>query len=164
MKLSPAELTQNEAYKILIGSILPRPIAWVSTMNENGNLNLAPYSFFTVASSRPMTLVFCPQLSASGTKKDTLHNVEAVPEFVVNITNEDTAEQMNMTATVLPPDQSEFEWAGLTPAPSETIRVPRVVEAPISFECRLKRIVTLGEEPGGGSAVFGEGTMYSHSR
>ena len=103
-----------------------------------------------------MTLIFCPQVSASGNQKDTLHNVEKVPEFAVNITDEVTAEQMNLTATVLPPGESEFEWAGLTPTASETIRVPRVVEAPIAFECRLQRIVTVSEEPGGGSAVFGE--------
>jgi flavin reductase (DIM6/NTAB) family NADH-FMN oxidoreductase RutF len=104
-----------------------------------------------------MTLIFCPQrLGREAQKKDTLRNIEQLPEFVVNLTNEETAEQMNLTATVLPPDHSEFEWAGLTPAPSTTISVPRTAEAPIAFECRLQQIVTISEGEGGGSAVFGE--------
>ena len=104
-----------------------------------------------------MTLIFCPQTKGSeGEKKDTLRNIEALPEFVVNLTNEETAEKMNLTATVLPPGHSEFEWAGLTPAPSTVISVPRVAEAPVSFECRLQQIVTIGSGEGGGSAVFGE--------
>lgn len=157
MEVRPGDLDAKERYKLLIGSVLPRPIAWVSTMDEKGNLNAAPFSFFTVGAREPMTLIFCPQLSsASPGEKDTLRNIAMVPEFVVNLTNEETAEKMNLTATSLPYGQSEFEWAGLTPAPSETIRVPRIAEAPLSFECRLQQIVTIGEGPGGGSAVFGE--------
>ena len=157
MRLKPADLASNDSYKVLIGSVLPRPIAWVSTMDEKGNLNAAPFSFFTVGAREPMTLIFCPQVSGLSTgEKDTLRNIGKVPEFVVNITNEETAERMNLTATPLPHGQSEFEWAELTPAPSEAISVPRIAEAPISFECRLQRIVTIGEGPGGGSAVFGE--------
>lgn len=157
MILDPNDLPRNDRYKLLIGSILPRPIAWVSTMDKHGNLNLAPYSFFTVGANDPMTLIFCPQVAKlPGGKKDTLHNIEQVPEFVVNITNEETAEAMNLTATILPRGQSEFEFASLTPVASETISVPRVAEAPVAFECRLQRIVTINDGPGGGSAVFGE--------
>ncbi len=157
MIIKPDDLPERDRYKILIGSILPRPIAWVSTMDEAGILNLAPYSYFTVGATRPMTLIFCPQTKGKeAEKKDTLRNIEAVPEFVVNLTNEETAEQMNLTATLLPPGHSEFEWANLTPAPSSVIAVPRVAEAPVSFECRLQQIVTIGEGVGGGSAVFGE--------
>lgn len=155
MLLNPADLSQKERYKLLIGTIVPRPIAWVSTMSADGALNLAPFSYFTIACTEPMTLLFCPQQAPTG-KKDTLRNIEAVPEFVINLTNEATAEAMNLSATPLPHGQSEFEWAGVTPAPSESIRVPRVAEAPIAFECRLQRIVTVSEEPGGGSVVFGE--------
>ncbi len=157
MILSPGDLKQTEPYKLLIGSVLPRPIAWVSSMDSAGNLNLAPFSFFTVVSSIPMTLLFCPQIPANAPRrKDTLRNVEQVPEFVVNVTNEETMKSMNLSATELPYGESEFPWAGVTPAPSQVIRVPRVAEAPIAFECKLQRIVIVSEEPGGGAAVFGE--------
>lgn len=157
MLLKPTDLNQQDAYKILIGAILPRPIAWVSTMSEDGVLNLAPFSFFTIGATIPMTLIFCPQVPSGGRdKKDTLRNIEALPEFVVNMTNQDTVIPMNLSATELPPGMSEFEWAKVTPIHSETIRVPRVAEAPIAFECRLQRIVTISAQPGGGSAVFGE--------
>jgi flavin reductase (DIM6/NTAB) family NADH-FMN oxidoreductase RutF len=104
-----------------------------------------------------MTLVFCPGVHGhSGQKKDTWRNIEQVPEFVVNITNEETAGRMNLCATLLPEGRSEFEWAGVTPVPSQTIRVPRVAEAPISFECKLNQIVVISDQIGGGAAVFGE--------
>ena len=157
MILKPDELSAKDNHKLLIGTILPRPIAWVSSMDVRGALNLAPYSFFTVGARNPMTLIFCPLVPGQGeSKKDTLRNIEQLPEFVVNLTNEETAEAMNLTATELPHGESEFKWAGVTPAASETIRVPRVAEAPVAFECALQRIVTISEKPGGGSAVFGE--------
>lgn len=157
MILNPEELSHQDCYKLLIGSVLPRPIAWVSSMDLAGNLNVAPFSYFTIASNRPMTLLFSIGPVAEGDgKKDTLRNIQAVPEFVINLTNEETAEAMNRTATALPSEQSEFEWAGLTPADSEVIRVPRVAQSPIAFECRLRQIVTISDEPGGGSVVFGD--------
>lgn len=157
MILKPDQLDIKDSHKVLIGSILPRPIAWVSSMDADGNLNLAPYSFFTVGARKPMTLIFCPLVPGEpGSKKDTLRNIEQRPEFVVNLTNEETAQAMNRSATVFPPGMSEFEWAGVTPAASETIAVPRVSEAPVAFECLLQQIVTISEEPGGGSAIFGE--------
>ena len=159
MRINPTELSQTDAYKLLIGSVLPRPIAWVSSMSADGVLNLAPFSFFTVGASVPMTLIFCPLVPGAAhnrPKKDTLRNIEEVKEFVVNITNEDLVQQMNLSATELPYGESEFAWAGLTPAPSTAIQVPRVAEAPVSFECKLQRVVTISEAPGGGSAVFGE--------
>jgi flavin reductase (DIM6/NTAB) family NADH-FMN oxidoreductase RutF len=157
MIIKPDDLAERDRYKILIGSILPRPIAWVSTMDLAGNLNLAPFSYFTVGATEPMTLIFCPQTKGKDAqKKDTLRNIEARPEFVVNLTNEETAEAMNLSATLLPHGRSEFEWANVNPAPSTVISVPRVAEAPVSFECRLQQIVTIGDGVGGGSAVFGE--------
>jgi flavin reductase (DIM6/NTAB) family NADH-FMN oxidoreductase RutF len=157
MILTPNDIEPNLRSRLLIGAVLPRPIAWVSSMDSAGNLNLAPFSYFTIAATVPMTLVFCPQIPfTTPRKKDTLRNIEEFPEFVVNITNEDTVQQMNLSATELPYGESEFEWAGVTPAASQTIRVPRVAEAPISFECKLQRIVTVSDDPGGGSAVFGE--------
>ena len=157
MIFNPASLINKERYQLLISTILPRPIAWVSSMDRAGNLNLAPFSYFTVVCNDPMTLLFCPGIpTATGAKKDTLRNVEEVPEFVINLTNQATAEAMNLTASSLPRDQSEFEWAGVTAVSSETIQVPRVAEAPVAFECKLQRIVIVSEKPGGGVAVFGE--------
>jgi len=148
-------LENRDRYKLLIGSVLPRPIAWVSSMSREGRLNLAPFSYFNIVCPTPMTLVFCPGIHPDGRKKDTWRNIEQVPEFVINIPNEETAAQMNLCATVLPSESSEFEWAGVTPTPSQTIRVPRVAEAPIAFECVLDRIVTISDQPGGGAAIFG---------
>ena len=156
MILRPDELGQRDAYKLLTGVVVPRPIAWVSTIDAEGRPNLAPFSFFTVVCSDPMTMLFCPGALSSGGQKDTLRNIQAVPEFVINLTDEKTAGAMNLSATELPPGESEFDWAKVTPIPSETIRVPRVLEAPVSFECKLQQIVTVSEQPGGGSAVFGE--------
>lgn len=150
-------IPERDRYKLLIGAVVPRPIAWVSTMDPAGHLNVAPFSFFNAVCSNPMTLLFCVGVTdtADG-KKDTLRNIEAVPEFVINCTDEANAEAMNLTATPLPPTHSEFAWAGLTPAPSKMIRVPRVAEAPIAFECTLQRIVTISEQPGGAAVIFGE--------
>lgn len=169
--LHPDEITHQERYKLVIGSVLPRPIAWVSSMDAAGRLNLAPFSYFTAVCPSPMTLVFCPGVHPDGRKKDTWSNIEAIPEFVVNVTNEDTAHKMNLCATLLPAGQSEFDWAGVTPAPSETIRVPRVAEAPVSFECVLEHIHVVSDRTGGGAAVFGRVTcihvrddLYSNGR
>ncbi len=157
MKLNPEELTNRDRYKLMIGAIVPRPIAWVSTIDAAGRPNLAPFSFFTAVCSNPMTLLFAPGWSGlRGRMKDTLVNIRAVPEFVINITNEATAEAMNLTATEFEAGIDEFAWAGVTPVPSETIRVPRVAEAPVAFECKLQQIVVVNEGPGGGAAVFGE--------
>ena len=157
MQLNPEELTSNERYKLIIGAIVPRPIAWVSTIDAEGRPNLAPFSFFTAVCSDPMTLLFAPGWSSlRGRMKDTLYNIRAVPEFVINITNEATAEAMNLTATEFEAGIDEFAWAGVTPEPSRTIRVPRVAEAPVAFECKLQQIVVVNEGPGGGAAVFGE--------
>ncbi|MCC6606026.1 MAG: flavin reductase family protein [Anaerolineae bacterium] len=157
MRFNPEELTNRDRYKLMIGSIVPRPIAWVSTIDAEGRPNLAPFSFFTAVCSNPMTLLFSPGWSdVRGRMKDTLHNIRAVPEFVINITNEATAEAMNLTATEFDAGVDEFAWAGVTAVPSETIRVPRVAEAPIAFECKLQQIVVVHEGPGGGAVVLGE--------
>lgn len=157
MQIDIHTIPEQERYKLLIGAVAPRPIAWVSTIDAAGNLNLAPFSFFNAVCSNPMTLLFCVGVADTpDRKKDTLRNIEAVPEFVINMTNEETATAMNLTATPLPPTQSEFTWAGLTPLPSRTIRVPRVAEAPIAFECTLQRIVVVSDQPGGAAVIFGE--------
>ncbi len=158
MFLDPAKHTNQACYKFVIGAIQPRPIAWVSTIAPDGTLNVAPFSFFTAASVDPLVLMFCPQVPAVGKRKDTLNNIRALPEFVINITNEETMTAMSQSAALLPPDQSEFEYAGLTAAPSQTISVPRVAEAPFAFECKLRQIVEVGVNPFGGAVVFGDVT------
>ncbi len=156
MNFNPETMTQKERYKIATGLVLPRPIAWVSTVDREGRPNLAPYSFFTVASTDPLTLLFCPQTTVGGRRKDTLQNIRETGEFVINIVDEDTAAAMNQTATGLPAGQSEFDHAGLTAVPGRCVAVPRVGEAPAAFECRLEREVAINEDhPGGGAVVFG---------
>src|SRR5215212_1145795 len=103
MILKTAELTQPERYKLLIGAVVPRPIAWVSSMSSDGILNLAPFSYFTIGATIPMTLLFCPQIPMVGKpKKDTLRNIEEVPEFVINIASESLVKEMNLSSTELP--------------------------------------------------------------
>ncbi len=156
MIINPNSIPNKDRYKLMIGAIVPRPIAWVSTKSKDGVLNLAPFSYFTAVSSDPMTLLFCVGWAGPNQMKDTLSNIKENPEFVINITNETTAEAMNLSATVLKPDVDEFEFAGVTPVASETVNVPRVAESPIAFECKLQQIVEVGTQPGGGAAVFGE--------
>lgn len=157
MIINPQELNTTDRYKLIIGSVVPRPIAWVSTMDADGRLNLAPFSYFTAVATDPMTLLFCPGWSSARNRmKDTLLNIRQVPEFVINIVDEATKEAMNLSATEFEAGISEFEWAGVTPAFSQAVRVPRVAESPIAFECTLQQIVVVKEGPGGGAAVFGE--------
>jgi len=156
MIINPNDLSPKDRYKILIGTVLPRPIAWVSTMDGQRRLNLAPFSYFNGVCNTPLTLMFSVGLPSTGEKKDTLRNIEETGEFVINLPNEETVEQMNLSATELPYGESEFEWAGVTSEPSQSIRVPRVAEAPVAFECTLNQIVTISDQPGGGSAIFGE--------
>jgi len=156
MILNPQTLDHKERYKLMIGAIVPRPIAWVSSMDAEGRLNLAPFSYFTAVCTDPMTLLFCPGWSTlRGRRKDTHLNIEQTGEFVINITDEATKEAMNLSATEFEHGVNEFEWAGVTPAPSSVVRAPRVAEAPVAFECTLQQIVVVGEGPGGGAAIFG---------
>lgn len=159
MHLDPASLPSwNDVYKYLIGSVVPRPIAWVSTVDEQGTQNLAPFSFFTVVAANPPTICFTVMRRGSdGQKKDTLRNIEATQEFVVNIVSEPLVEQMNATATEFAPDVSEFEQTNLTPAASVVVKAPRVGEALVNLECKLTQIVEIGgNEKGAGALVIGQ--------
>lgn len=156
MEINPQTLDPQVMYKFMIGAIVPRPIGWISTVDEAGNPNLAPYSFFNAICAEPPHVLFCPGIRRTDMQtKDTLNNVQATGQFVVNIVTEDTAQAMNVTATELPPHVDEFELAGLTKAPSHIVKVPRVAESPIHFECELTQIITVSELPGGGSVVIG---------
>jgi flavin reductase (DIM6/NTAB) family NADH-FMN oxidoreductase RutF len=157
METSPEALPRNSVYKILIGSVVPRPIGWISTVNADGQPNLAPFSFFNVVCAKPPTVLFCPMIrSTDGNPKDTLNNVKATGEFVVNIVTEKLASAMVATSVEIAADVDEFELAGLETAPSVRVRPPRVAESPVHFECKLAQIVEIGNQPGGGSVVLGE--------
>ena len=155
MELDPAALKPREMYQWLVSTLLPRPIAWVSTLGPDGVSNLAPFSFFAGVCARPPTVVFCPSQNRFGQPQDTLRKVEKTGEFVVNLVSVALAEQMNATSATLPYGESEFEKFGVATAPSIVIRPPRVAAAPVAFECRLDRIVRFGEGPIAGNAVFG---------
>ena len=162
MIIDPSETSAKDNYKLLIGAVLPRPIAFVSTLSKSGIPNLAPFSFFTVITAKPPTLCFAPALKGKeAEKKDTLANIEETGEFVVNVVSEDIAVQMNETATDFPSDYDEFEHAGLTPEPSVKIKVPRVKESPVNMECKLHQILYIGDgSPGSGALVIGEIVQY----
>lgn len=155
MQLDFTQLTPGDAYQWMIRTILPRPIAWVSTIAPDGKTNLAPFSFFQGVTSNPPILMFVPVNTRSGVKKDTVRNLEAVPEFVVNVVSRELAETMNRTSATLPYGESEFEAFGIAAAPSEKIRPPRVAAAPVAFECVLHQIVKIGEGPLAANVVFG---------
>jgi flavin reductase (DIM6/NTAB) family NADH-FMN oxidoreductase RutF len=157
MIIDPAQMPRAEFYPWMIRCIAPRPIAWVSSVSSDGVYNLAPFSFFTAISTEPPTLCFAPgRHGAAGGKKDTLVNIEATGDFVVNVVPDHLAEQMNDTATEFPHGVSEFAEAGVTPAPAERVKAPRVAESPIHFECERYQIVEVGPDgPGGGSLVIG---------
>jgi flavin reductase (DIM6/NTAB) family NADH-FMN oxidoreductase RutF len=162
MILKPEELSIKDNYKLIIGSVLPRPIALVSTLSDDGIPNLAPFSFFTGLTSKPPTIGFAPALKGKqGDKKDTLANVENLGEFVVNIVTENISEQMVKTAFDVPPDVDEFEIAGLTAIKSELVKPPRVKESPINLECKLYQVVYIGDgSAGSGAFVIGEIIVY----
>ena len=161
MRIDPAQTSPRDVYRVMIRAIVPRPIAWVSTRSPDGVNNLAPFSFFTGVTSVPPSIVFAPGRRADdGARKDTLCNVEATGEFVVNVVPRRLAEAMNESAVDYPPEVDEFAAAGLTPVPGEVVTAPRVAESPVQMECRLMRVVPVGPRgPGGGALVVGEIVM-----
>ena len=143
-------------YRTLVEVVTPRPIAWLTTIDAEGRINLAPFSFFNAFGANPPVVVFSPGLRRDGTKKDTLLNLEIVPEFVLNAAVEDLAEPMNATAKELPSGQSEAEYAGLALEPSTKVRPPRVAVSPVHMECRVRQIVPIGDGPIAANLVIGE--------
>lgn len=162
MEISPERLTFAERYKVLIGCIVPRPIAVVSTVSPDGRPNLAPFSFFAGVGANPMTLLFCPVNNPDGSEKDTLRNAKPVEEggtgeFVVNVASAAYAHRVAAAAESLPYGESEFDAVGLTPAASVVVRPPRVAESSVALECRTRQVVRTN--PGakaGGNIVVGE--------
>jgi len=155
--VDPQSAKHQDIYKLMIGAIVPRPIALVSTVSHDAVLNLAPFSFFTGISSKPPLICFCPgPRSDPGPRKDTLINISRTKEFVVNIVSEEIAEAMNLTSGEYPPETDEFKVAELMPIPSDLVKPPRVAESPVSMECRLRLAIEFSEEPGGGNLVIGD--------
>lgn len=156
MELDPAALPVPQRYGLLIASIVPRPIAWVSTINPEGVPNLAPFSFFTGITAEPMSVCFAPVNNRHGQNKDTLVNIRANKQFVINLATEETAEKMNHTSADYPYGVNEFEKAGLTMIPGVKVKPPRVKESPLHMECELIQVVTISEGPLGGHVVIGK--------
>ncbi len=155
MIVDPGSTDAQNIYKLLIGAIVPRPIAFVSTVSAAGVRNLAPFSFFTVASADPPVVCFCPMFR-KGQMKDTLRNIRETGEFVVNVVSEEIAGKMNITSGDWAPEVDEFVQSGLTAAASDLVKAPRVAEAHVNMECRLERIVEVSTRPMGGTLVLGK--------
>lgn len=157
MIVDPASTDYLNSYKLLIGSVVPRPIAFVSTVSPEGVFNVAPFSFFTVASSNPPVLVFTVgNRPTPDPRKDTLRNITTAREFVVNIVSEEFGEKMNLTSGDYPPDVDEFQLSGLTPIPSDLVKPPRVAESHVNMECRLLYTIAMSGLINGGNLVLGE--------
>lgn len=144
MDLKLADLPPLERYKLLIGLVIPRPIAWISTRSENGVANCAPFSFFNVFSEDPpLCVVGINPRESDGAMKHSLKNVRRTGEFVVNLVDEAMANAMHLSSAELPEDESEFDKAGLTPAPALMVRHPRIAEAAACLECRVFRLMEI---------------------
>jgi flavin reductase (DIM6/NTAB) family NADH-FMN oxidoreductase RutF len=171
MDVVPSELAHRELYNILISAIVPRPIAWVSSLSALGQPNLAPFSFFNAVCAKPPLLAFAPGMrppkqseaasdEAAGHPgvhvKDTLQNIRETGEFVINMVTFELAEAMNLTSGEYDASINEFELTNLASAPSKVVQPRRVADSPVSFECKLRQILDFNSTPEGGSLVIGE--------
>jgi flavin reductase (DIM6/NTAB) family NADH-FMN oxidoreductase RutF len=157
LTIDPKEIPVPKLHHYLLGSVGPRPIAFASTVDADGNDNLAPFSFFNVFSANPPIMIFSPARSGrTNQTKDTYNNVKAVPEVVVNVVTHDIVHQMSLASSPFASDVSEFEKAGFTPLESETIKPKRVAESPVQFECKVIEVKELGDQGGAGNLVICE--------
>jgi flavin reductase (DIM6/NTAB) family NADH-FMN oxidoreductase RutF len=156
MLLDASQLAQPDIYKILIASVIPRPIAWAGTRSRNGINNLAPFSFYNCFSSNPPILGFSTQPRLDGRKKDTLQNVEDTRCFTLSCVSHKFMKEMSRSAALLEPEEDEFVYAGLEPAEAAHIAAPYVAEALLVYECTLHDIVRLGSGPGSGNLILGQ--------
>ncbi len=157
LTLDPKALPVPQVHRYLLGAVGPRPIAFASTVDADGNHNLAPFSFFNVFSANPPIMIFSPARSGrTNTTKDTYNNVKVVPEVVINVVNHDIVEQMSLASSPFDATTDEFVKAGLTPVDSETIKPKRVAESPVQFECKVIEVKELGNEGGAGNLVICE--------
>ena len=155
--VNPYDLPIRERHQLIIGAVGPRPICWASTINEAGEPNLAPYSFFNAFSANPPVLVFSSnRRGRDNTTKDTLHNIEATREVVINVVPFSLVNQMTISSTDYEADINEFDKAGVTPLASEVVKPFRVKESPVQFECKVTEIINLGKEGGAGNLFICE--------
>jgi flavin reductase (DIM6/NTAB) family NADH-FMN oxidoreductase RutF len=154
MIFDASTLEPQEKYSLLNGGVTPRPIAWISTRSSSGVDNLAPYSFFTVASCNPPVLLYTQVTQRSGIDKDTLKNLKETGECVVNIANQPLLEKMNATSAGLPIDESEFSFADVDSCPSHKVTPSSVTASPIRYECTLKDIIPVSDLPAGGTVIL----------
>lgn len=160
MTINPQKVSTAELFGYLTAAVAPRPICFASTIDQAGNVNLSPFSFFNVFSADPPMMVFSPSRRVrDGSTKHTLENVLEVPEVVVNIVNYSMVEQMSLTSTEYDKGVNEFEKAALTQVQSEVVGPPRVGESPVAFECVVDRVIALGEGPGAGNLVLARVVM-----
>ena len=152
--IDPSATAPLNIYKLLVGAVVPRPIAFVSTLSPEGVANLAPFSFFTVASANPPVLCFTTSFREP--RKDTLVNVRAMKEFVVNIVSEEFAAKMNVTSGEYAYGVDEFGESGLTPVASDLVQPPRVKESHVNMECKLLQTIEVSNQPLGGTLILGE--------
>lgn len=160
MQFDPAELDQKSVYKLLTGAVIPRPIGWISSLSADGIPNLAPFSYFNAVGEDPPHVMFST-VRSNNANKDTLTNVLATKEFVVNMVTEGNVEKMNRTSKIVAPEINEFELAGLTPVPSVKVKPFRVAESPITMECELVHHYTLeNHQHGGATILIGKIVMF----
>ncbi|TGD59681.1 flavin reductase family protein [Flavobacterium humi] len=153
MEFDPQLIDQKATYKLLTGAVIPRPIGWISTVSAEGVPNLAPFSFFNAVGEDPPHVLFST-VRTNNSNKDTLNNVLATGQFVVNMVVEAIVEQMNTTSQAVSPEVDEFALAGLTPLPSVKVKAPRVKESPIQMECELVHHYTLEDHKHGGATII----------
>lgn len=161
MQIDVAAASVLDVYYALVGVVTPRPIAWVTSVNKAGIVNLAPFSFFNAFGANPPIVIFSPTLRRDGAKKDTLKNIEWSKEFVINAAVESLAIQVNQSSKELPPDESELTITGLSVTPSVKIRTPRLAESPANLECILQQVIPCGNGPISGNLVIGQ-VVYIH--
>jgi flavin reductase (DIM6/NTAB) family NADH-FMN oxidoreductase RutF len=157
LSIDPKEISTKKLHGYLLGAVAPRPIAFASTMDEEGNPNLSPFSFFNVFGANPPLLIFSPARRVkNNTTKHTLDNSLATKEVVINVVNYDIVQQMSLSSTEYPEGVNEFEKAGFTMLPSDKIKPFRVAESPVQFECKVNEVVFTGEEGGAGNLIICE--------
>jgi flavin reductase (DIM6/NTAB) family NADH-FMN oxidoreductase RutF len=159
VRIDVASANVLDVYHALVDVVTPRPIAWVTSIDREGRVNLAPFSFFNAFGANPPVVVFSPTLRRDGTKKDTLLNVEATGEFVVNAAVAALADRVNLSSKEIPPGESEVSLTGLHAQPSVKVKPPRLVESPVNMECKLLQIIPVGKGPIAGNLVLGEVVM-----
>ncbi|MFM8282448.1 MAG: flavin reductase family protein [Planctomycetaceae bacterium] len=156
MEIDVADAAVVDVYRMLVGLVTPRPIAWVTTLSPAGVVNLAPFSFYNAFGANPPVVVISPTLTRDGKRKDTLVNIEHHGAFVINASTEHHAEAINRTSAALPPDESEVELVGMATIASRRVPPPRLAGVPFALECRLRQVIPIGSGPISANLVIGE--------